>query len=171
MEAMATVTLGGEPVNLVGELPAVGSQAPAFTVTGSDLSNVSLSDYAGKRVILNIFPSLDTDTCSRSVREFNKRAAGLENTVVLCISADLPFAAGRFCTVEGIKNVTTGSTFRSTFGLDYGIRMKDGALAGLNARSVVIVDSEGKVAYTQLVPETHDEPDYEAVFDALESVK
>lgn len=168
---MTTVTLHGDQVTLSGSLPEVGSLAPAFTLTGSDLSDVSLQDFAGKRVILNIFPSLDTDTCARSVREFNKRAAGLENTVVLCVSADLPFAAGRFCTVEGIENVTTGSTFRSTFSVDYGVRMQDGPLAGLNARSVVVVASDGTVAYTQLVPEITEEPDYDAVLEALETVK
>ena len=168
---MTTITLHGDQVTLSGSLPEVGSPAPSFTLTGSDLSDISLDDFSGKRVILNIFPSLDTDTCARSVREFNKLAADLENTAVLCVSADLPFAASRFCTVEGIENVTAGSTFRSTFGVDYGVRMQDGPLAGLNARSVVIIAPDGTVAYTQLVPETVNEPDYNAVLAALETVK
>lgn len=164
---MSTITLEGNPVSTTGELPAVGSPAPQFTVVGADLSEITLEDYAGSTVILNIFPSLDTDTCARSVREFNRRAAELDGVSVLCISADLPFAAARFCTVEGIEHVATGSTFRSSFGEDYGVRFADGPLAGLNARSVVIIDEDGKVTYTQLVPETTEEPNYDEVFEAL----
>ena len=164
---MATISFQGTPVHTVGELPAVGSKAPAFSLTGSDLSEVTSADFAGKRVILNIFPSLDTGVCAASVREFNKRAAGLENAAVVCASADLPFAAGRFCVAEGIDGVVTGSCFRSTFGDDYGVKQADGPLAGVLARAVVVVDGDGTVLYTQLVPEITTEPDYDAAIAAL----
>lgn len=164
---MAEILFRGTPVHTVGELPAVNTQAPAFTLTGGDLADVTLADFAGKRVILNIFPSVDTGVCAASVREFNKRAAGLDNTVVLCVSADLPFAASRFCAAEGIENVITASTFRSSFADDYGTRLLDGPIAGLNARSVVVINEEGNVTYTQLVPETSNEPDYDAALAAL----
>jgi len=154
-------------MNTNGELPAVGSSAPAFSLVGSDLSEITSESLAGTKVVLNIFPSIDTPTCATSVRTFNERAAGLDNTVVLCVSEDLPFAAGRFCGAEGIQNVTTGSGFRSSFAEDYGVKLVDGPLAGVMARSVVVVDESGQVTYTQLVPETADEPDYDAALAAL----
>ncbi|CAN5369557.1 thiol peroxidase [soil metagenome] len=162
---MATTALGGNPVTTVGELPAVGSAAPAFTLTGSDFSEVSLT--AGTRTVLNIFPSVDTGVCAASVKKFNELAAGLENTVVICVSADLPFAQARFCGAEGIENVTAASAFKSGFGTDYGVRMVDGKFEGLLARSVVVIDTDGTVAYTQLVPEIATEPDYDAAVAAL----
>ncbi len=164
---MAEVTLGGNPVHTSGELPSVGSAAPAFTLTGSDLGDVSSADLAGKNVVLNIFPSIDTPTCATSVRTFNERAAGLDDTVVLCVSADLPFAAGRFCGAEGIENVKTASTFRSGFGADYGVDLVDGKLAGVLARAVVVVGPDGTVRHTELVPEIAQEPDYDAALGAL----
>jgi len=165
---MSQVTLKGNPVNTVGTLPAKGVEAPNFTLVKSDLSEVSLSDYKGTRVILNIFPSIDTGTCATSVRQFNQKASDLDNTVVLCISKDLPFAHNRFCGAEGIKNVVSLSAFRdSSFEKAYGVGMVDGPLKGLVARSVVVVDEEGKVAYTQLVGEIVDEPDYESALKAL----
>ena len=164
---MAETKFKGSTVNTVGDLPAVGSAAPDFTLTGSDLSNVTLADQAGRRVVLNIFPSIDTGVCAASVRTFNERAASLDNTTVVCASADLPFALARFCGAEGIENVTVGSTFRSTFADDYGTKMTDGPLAGLNARSVVVIDADGKVVYNELVPEIGQEPDYDAAVAAL----
>lgn len=164
---MATVTLGGNPASTNGDLPAVGTAAPGFTLVGSDLSEITSASLAGKRVILNIFPSIDTPTCAMSVRQFNERAAGLDDTVVVCVSEDLPFAAGRFCGAEGIDNVKTGSGFRSSFAEDFGVRFTDGPLAGLMARSVVVLDADGNVTYTQLVPEVRDEPDYDAALAAL----
>jgi thiol peroxidase len=165
---MAKIKLKGNPVQTVGELPALKSKAPDFTLVKADLSEVSLSEFKGKNVILNIFPSLDTATCAMSVRRFNTEAAALEDTVVLCISADLPFAAGRFCTTEGIEDVSTASTFRNaTFGRDYGVEILDSPLAGLLSRSVVVVDKEGTVIYTQQVAETTEEPDYAPVIEAL----
>ncbi len=165
---MAQTALRGNPVNTSGDLPAVGSDAPGFTVTGGDLSPISLDDLSGTRVILNIFPSIDTGVCATSVRTFNERAANLEDTVVLCVSADLPFAASRFCGAEGIERVKTGSTFKNPeFMTDYGVRMMDGALAGLCARSVVVIGSDGKVIHTELVPEIAQEPDYDAAIAAL----
>lgn len=165
---MGQVTLRGNPISTSGDLPKVGSAAPAFQLTKSDLSEVSLGDLAGKRVVLNIFPSVDTPTCATSVRTFNAKASELDNTVVLCVSADLPFAAGRFCGAEGLTNVSTGSDFRhKDFGTTYGVTMTSGPLAGLLARSVVVIDEAGKVAYTELVPEIAQEPDYEAAIKAL----
>lgn len=165
---MATTALNGNPVHTTGELPTIGSRAHDFDLVGADLSDVTLSGLKGRRVVLNIFPSLDTDTCARSVRHFNEVAAGLDNTTVVCISKDLPFAAGRFCTAEGIKNVVTGSAFRThRFSEDYGVRLLDGPLAGLFARSVVVVDESGTITYTQLVPEIGEEPDYDAALAAL----
>ncbi len=165
---MATTAFKGSPVQTVAELPAVGAAAPAFTLTGADLSDVTLAQFAGKRVVLNIFPSIDTGVCATSVRKFNELAAGLDNTAVLCVSADLPFALGRFCGAEGIENVTSASVFRSPgFGQDYGVLMSDGPLHGLLARSVVVLDGAGKVAYTQLVPEIGQEPDYDGAVKAL----
>lgn len=162
---MATTALGGNPVNTVGDLPAVGSDAPAFDLVGSDFASVTLTP--GTRTVLNIFPSVDTGVCAASVRKFNELASGLENTTVVNVSADLPFAQARFCGAEGIENVVAASAFRSSFGEDYGVRMTDGKFEGLFARSVVVVDADGKVAYTQLVPEIATEPDYDAAVAAL----
>ena len=164
---MAETALRGNPIHTNGELPRVGSAAPDFTLVGSDLGEVKLSDYAGRRVVLNIFPSLDTGVCATSVRKFNELAAGLDNTTVVCASADLPFAMGRFCAAEGIENVVVGSAFRSSFAEDYGVKLVDSPMAGLCARSVVVVDADGKVVYTELVPETTQEPDYVSAGAAL----
>ncbi|OYN98235.1 thiol peroxidase [Enemella evansiae] len=164
---MATTAFKGNPVNTVGDLPAQGQAAPDFTVTGQDLSEVKLSDFTGSRLVLNIFPSVDTPTCAQSVRKFNELAAGFDNTKVLCVSADLPFALGRFCGAEGIENVVTGSVFRSSFGSDYGVTMTDGPLQGLLARSVVVLDEQGNVTYSELVPEIGQEPDYDSASAAL----
>lgn len=164
---MATVTLGGNPVSTVGELPGVGSKAPDFHLTGGDLGDVSQAALQGKKVVLNIFPSIDTPTCATSVRQFNERAANLGDTVVLCVAADLPFAMTRFCGAEGIANVQVASTFRSSFGNDYGVTLAEGALAGLMARAVVVLDTDGTVLHSQLVPEIANEPDYDAALNAL----
>jgi thiol peroxidase len=165
---MTKITLKGNPINTSGNLPAKGSKAPNFTLVKSDLTNLSLSELKGKKLILNIFPSLDTSTCATSVRKFNQLAAGKTNTVVLAISKDLPFAHGRFCSTEGITNVTTLSGFRdSAFGKSYGIDIIDGPLAGVYGRSIVVVDENGKVTYTQLVPEITQEPDYDSALAAL----
>lgn len=157
---METVSFKGAPVALVGELPAKGQDAPAFDLVGQDLSEITLEGLRGKRVVLNIFPSLDTDVCAASVRRFNQEAAGLDNTVVLCVSKDLPFAAARFCTVNGIKNVLTASGFRSDFGKDYGVEIAEGPLRGLYARALVVIDENGNVLGTSLCPEITEEPDY-----------
>jgi len=164
---MANVTFKNESTTTAGELPAVGDQLPDFTLVGTDLGEITPADLQGKRVVLNIFPSLDTGVCAASVREFNKRATSLDNTVVLGVSADLPFAHGRFCSAEGIDNVTTGSTFRSSFGDDYGLTLQGSPLQGLTARAVIVADENGKVVYTQLVDEITDEPDYDAAVNAL----
>lgn len=164
---MAAITFQNTPVSTVGELPQKGSSAPQFDLVGTDLSAVTSGDFAGKRVVLNIFPSVDTGTCAMSVRRFNELAAGLENTTVLCVSRDLPFAQERFCGAEGIENVVSASAFRSTFGEDYGVTMSDGPLAGLLSRAVVVVDADGTVLYTEQVPEIADEPDYDAALAAL----
>ncbi len=165
---MAQTALRGTPVNTSGDLPATGSAAPSFSLIKSDLSTVTSEDLDGQRIVLNIFPSIDTPTCATSVRTFNVRAGDLDNTVVLCVSADLPFAAGRFCGAEGIDNVITGSTFRNPEFLDaYGVRMVDGPLAGLAARAVVVVDESGTVVHSQLVAEIADEPDYDSALGAL----
>ena len=164
---MATVTLKGNPIETVGELPAIGSAAPDFVLVKSDLSEVSLADFNGSRLVLNIFPSVDTPTCATSVRTFNQQASELENTKVLCVSADLPFAQGRFCGAEGIENVDTASSFRSGFGDSYGVNFATGPLVGLLSRSVVVIDEQGKVIYTEQVGETADEPDYDGVKQAL----
>jgi thiol peroxidase len=162
---MATTALGGNPVTTVGDLPAVGSSAPAFALTGSDFSDVSLP--SGTRTVLNIFPSVDTGVCAASVKRFNELAAGLDNTTVICVSNDLPFAQARFCGAEGIDNVTAASGFKSSFGDDYGVTLTDGKFEGLLARSVVVVDADGTVVYTELVPEIGTEPDYDAAVAAL----
>ena len=148
-------------MSTVGELPTIGAQAPEFIVTGQALNDIKLSDFKGKRVVLNIFPSLDTDVCAASVRRFNIEVSELPDTVVLCVSMDLPFAAHRFCTVNNIKNVMTGSGFRSDFGKAYGIELTDGLLRGLYARALVVIDRDGKVIGTELVEEITSEPDYE----------
>lgn len=166
---MTTVTLKGNTIHLGGQFPQTGSQAKDFTLVKSDLSELSLNSLKGKKVVLNIFPSLDTAVCAMSVRKFNELAAKMSNTVVLAVSKDLPFAHARFCTTEGIENVTGLSAFRnSSFGEDYGVTMTDGPLAGLFARAVVIIDEDGKIQYTELVPEITQEPDYEK---ALKSIK
>lgn len=164
---MSKVTLKGTPIETISELPAVGSAAPAFTLVGHDLSEVTLADFSGKKLVLNIFPSIDTATCATSVRTFNEKAAALKNTQVLCVSMDLPFALGRFCGAEGIENVTTASGFRSSFGKDYGLLFTTGPLTGLYSRSVVVVDESGKVVYTEQVKETVDEPNYLSALDSL----
>ncbi len=164
---MAQVTFKGSPVQTVGELPGIGSATPDFALVKQDLSETSLSDYAGKKLVLNIFPSIDTDVCALSVKAFNAKAAGLENTAVLCVSVDLPFAHARFCGAEGIENVETASAFRSPFGDHYGVTLADGPLAGLLARAVLIIDETGQVIYTELVPEIAQEPDYDAALDAI----
>lgn len=164
---MASITFTGNPVQTVGELPAVGSTAPAFELVGADLAPVTSEQLAGRRVVVSIFPSVDTGVCAASVREFNRRASSLENTTVLCVSKDLPFAQARFCGAEGLENVVTASAFRSSFGEDYGVTMSDGPLAGLLSRGVVVLDKSGSVVYTQQVPEITEEPDYDAALAAL----
>jgi len=165
---MATITLKGGPIQTSGFLPAVGSQANDFCLTGADLTDVSLANYAGKRVVLNIFPSVDTGVCAASVRKFNKEVGNMSNTVVLCISVDLPFALSRFCGAEGLTNVVTLSELRArSFGEAYGLRIIDGPLAGLFSRCVVVLDEAGKVLYTEQVPEITQEPDYAPVVALL----
>lgn len=165
---MAQISSRGEIVETSGELPEVGSSAPDFHLRKADLSPVSLADYAGLRLVLNIFPSIDTPTCAKSVRQFNERAAAMPNTRVLCVSADLPFALSRFCGAEGIENVDTASVYRApAFGRDYGVYMAEGRLGGLLARAVVVCDEQGRVIHRELVPEIAQEPDYEAVIAAL----
>lgn len=164
---MATTALGGTPVNTVGDLPQVGAPAPSFSLVAKDLSTLTGADLAGTRVVLNIFPSVDTPTCAQSVRVFNERAASMQNTKVVCVSADLPFAQSRFCGSEGLDNVVTASTFRSDFGTSFGVELGEGALAGLLARAVVVLDENGTVVHSQLVPEIANEPDYDAAITAL----
>lgn len=165
---MATVTLGGNPVNVAGSFPNAGQTAPDFKLVGKDLKDVSLKDFAGKRKILNIVPSLDTAVCATSARKFNEKAAGLGNTVVMTISADLPFAMGRFCTTEGIQNVVPLSLMRGReFLKNYGVEITDGPLSGAAARGVVVLDENNKVLHAELVPEIKTEPDYDAALAAL----
>jgi len=165
---MAEITLKGNPIHTLGTLPEKGTKAPDFTLVKNDLSESKLEEYKGKRVVLNIFPSLDTPTCAASVRRFNAEASNLENTVVLCISKDLPFAQARFCGAEGLDNVITLSDFRNgNFGKSYQVEIIDGPLAVLESRAVVILDEEGTIIYTQQVPEIVDEPDYEAALEVL----
>ena len=165
---MAKVTLKGNEIHTNGELPKVGTEAPDFKGVKSDLSELSLSDLKGKKVVINVFPSLDTSVCAASVRRFNKEAASHPDTVVLAVSKDLPFAHGRFCTTEGIENVIPLSDFRfSDFDESYGVRMADGPLGGLLARAVVIIGKDGKVMYTELVPEITQEPDYDKAIEAV----
>ena len=165
---MATVTLRGNPVNVGGNFPKVGDSAPDFNLTASDLSDVSLASYAGKRKVLNIVPSLDTPTCAKSTRVFNEKASAMSNTVVLVIAADLPFAMSRFCGAEGLKDVVTLSTFRGKdFHTKYGVDIADGPLRGLTARGVVVLDENNKVKHAELVPEIAQEPNYDAALAAL----
>jgi len=165
---MSTVNLRGNPVTVTGTFPATGTAAPAFSLVAKDLSDVALQSFAGKRKVLNIFPSVDTPTCAASVRKFNEVASGLGDTVVLCISADLPFAQARFCGSEGLENVVTLSTLRGReFLADYGVSIADGPLAGLAARAVVILDADNQVIHAELVPEISQEPDYDAATKAL----
>lgn len=165
---MAKITLKGNPIHTIGELPAVGSHVSDFNLVKTDLSSASLNDFKGNNLILNIFPSIDTGTCATSVRTFNQKASELKNTKVLCISRDLPFAQARFCGAEGIENVVMLSDFNTgQFGKDYGLQIADGPLQGLLSRSIVIVNSEGEVVYTEQVSETVDEPNYEAALKNL----
>ena len=165
---MAHVTLKGNPVQVEGELPKVGTQAADFTLTAGDLSNATLATFAGKRKVLNIFPSVDTPTCATSVRKFNAQANDVENTVVLCISTDLPFAQARFCGSEGLENVKNLSDFRdSDFAVDYGVAIADGPLKGLTARAVVVLDANDTVLHSELVKEIAEEPNYEAALAVL----
>ncbi|WP_030014879.1 MULTISPECIES: thiol peroxidase [Micrococcales] len=163
---MAEVTFQGNPTQTSGSLPEPGTTPPAFTLAGTDLGEVTENDFRGKTVILNIFPSVDTGVCAASVRKFNQEAAQLDNAAVVCVSNDLPFALGRFCGAEGIDNVVTASGFRSTFGDDYGVRITDGPMEGLLARSVVVISPKGEVAYKELVPEIGQEPNYDAALSA-----
>jgi thioredoxin-dependent peroxiredoxin len=165
---MATINFKGNPIHTVGELPSVGSQAPTFSLTGTDLNDVTLENYTGKKLILNIFPSIDTAVCATSVRKFNAEASKLENAFVLCISDDLPFAHKRFCGAEGLDKVVSLSEMRSRdFGQTYGVRMTDGPLSGLLARSIVVLDETGKVIYNQLVSEITKEPDYTSALKSI----
>jgi thiol peroxidase len=164
---MATTKLGGNPVNTSGSLPATNSPVPAFTLVKDDLGELTSADLKGKRVVLNIFPSVDTPTCAKSVRKFNELAAAMNNTVVVCVSADLPFAQKRFCGAEGITNVQNASSFRTDFGKVFGLNIVDGVLKGLLARAVVVLDESGKVKHTELVDEIANEPNYDAALAAL----
>ncbi|MFT3795846.1 thiol peroxidase [Flavobacterium sp.] len=165
---MATITLGGNPIHTSGELPKNNTKAPNFELVATDLSTVSMADFAGSKLILNIFPSIDTNTCATSTRKFNEKASGLANTKVLCIARDLPFAMKRFCGAEGLDDVMPLSDFKTgQFGKDYGLEMIDGKLSGLHSRAVVVIDEAGNVVYTEQVAEIADEPNYEAALAAL----
>ncbi len=165
---MAQITFKGNPIHTLGNLPAVGTAAPDFKLTNGELSEKSLSDYKGKNVVLNIFPSVDTGVCAQSVRTFNKEVSAVDNTVVLCISKDLPFALNRFCAAEGLQNVETLSDFKNNdFTSAYGVQMTDGPLNGLMSRAVVVINPEGKVVYNEQVPEITQEPDYNHAINAL----
>ncbi|MBF0340283.1 MAG: thiol peroxidase [Magnetococcales bacterium] len=165
---MAQIAFKGNPIHTCGTLPTVGAMAPDFCLTGTDLADVTLASFAGKRVVLNIFPSVDTAVCAMSVRRFNAEAANVANTVILCVSLDLPFAHKRFCGAEGLASVHSVSEMRARgFGEAYGVRMVDGPLAGLLARAVVVIDADGKVIYTQQVPEIVEEPNYAEALAAL----
>lgn len=163
---MAQITLRGNAINTVGNLPTVGYPAPGFRLTGGDLGAISSEQFRGKSLLLNIFPSVDTPVCALSVKTFNERAAA-SGVTVLCVSKDLPFAQKRFCGVEGTESVTTASAFRDSFGEDYGVTIADGPMAGLLARAIVVIGADGNVAYTELVPEIAQEPDYDAALSAL----
>jgi len=165
---MTKITLKGNAINTIGNLPAVGSKAKDFNLTAADLSNKTLADYTGKKLVLNIFPSIDTGTCATSVRNFNKEAANLSNTIVLCISRDLPFAQKRFCGAEGIENVVMLSDFNTgAFGKDYGLELIDGTLKGLHSRCVIVIDENGTITYTEQVAEIVDEPNYDKALASL----
>lgn len=168
---MATTVQRGAPVHTIGELPTVGTHAPDYVLTGGDLRDFDRSATTGRRVVLNIFPSIDTPTCARSVRRFNELAGGLDDTAVVCVSEDLPFAQRRFCGAEGLEAVRVGSAFRGDFGERYGVRLLDGAFAGLLARAVVVLDADGTVLHTELVPDIGQEPDYAAALAALEGAR
>ncbi|HCQ28789.1 MAG TPA: thiol peroxidase [Flavobacteriales bacterium] len=165
---MATITLKGNEIHTIGNLPEIGSKAKDFILRATDLSKKSMNDFSGKKLLLNIFPSIDTGTCAASVRNFNKQASNIENTVVLCISRDLPFAQARFCGAEGIDNVVMLSDFNTgQFGKDYGLEIIDGPLEGLHSRCVIVIDENGKIIYTEQVAEIAYEPNYEKALDAL----
>ncbi len=165
---MASITLGGNPIHTSGNLPEKGSKASDFTLIKNDLSTASLSDFSGKKVVLNIFPSIDTGTCAQSVRTFNEKASKLENTIVLCISRDLPFAQKRFCGAEGLENVVNLSDFKSgEFGKNYGLEITDGPLAGLHSRVVIVLDENRTILHAEQVDEIADEPNYEAALAVL----
>lgn len=165
---MASITLGGNPIHTNGELPKIGSKAADFQLVKNDLSIATLADFVGSKLVLNIFPSIDTGTCATSVRTFNAKASTLENTKVLCISRDLPFAQKRFCGAEGLENVINLSDFKTgSFGKDYGLEISDSVLAGLHSRVIVVLDENGIVKYTEQVPEIADEPNYELALAAL----
>jgi thiol peroxidase len=165
---MATITLGGNPIHTNGELPQIGSKALTFTLVKTDLGNASLADFTGSRIVLNIFPSIDTGTCATSVRKFNEKASGLTNTKVICISRDLPFAQKRFCGAEGLENVINLSDFKEgSFGKNYGLEITDGPLAGLHSRVIIVIDENGSILYTEQVSEIANEPNYEAALSVL----
>jgi len=165
---MANITLGGNPINTNGELPKIGSKAPDFSLVKNDLSIATLADFSGSKLVLNIFPSIDTPTCAKSVRTFNAKASTTANTKVLCISRDLPFAQKRFCGTEGLENVENLSDFKTgNFGKDYGLEITDSVLAGLHSRVVLVIDENGMVKYAEQVPEIADEPNYELALAAL----
>ncbi|MEY4011514.1 MAG: hypothetical protein RIT22_638 [Bacteroidota bacterium] len=165
---MSTITLGGNPVHTSGELPKIGTQLADFKLVKNDLSIATLADFSGKRAVLNIFPSIDTGTCAASVRKFNETAANLNNTVVLCISRDLPFAQKRFCGAEGIENVVNLSDFQNgSFGKTNGLEITDGVLTGLHSRAVIVIDEKGTILHTEQVQEIADEPNYEAALAVL----
>lgn len=164
---MSTITFKGNPINTIGNLPEVGKGAQEFTMVSGDLSEKNLADYTGKRVVLNIFPSIDTGICAASARKFNEEASNLDNTVVINVSRDLPFALSRFCAAEGLNNVETLSDFRGNFGEDYGVTLSDSPLKGLLSRAVVVLDEKAKVIYTEQVPEIGQEPNYEAAIASL----
>ena len=166
---MAKITLAGNPINTLGELPKIGEHAKHFTLVATDLSEKSLSDFSGKKLVLNLFPSIDTGICSASARKFNQEAASLENTIVINISKDLPFALSRFCAAEGLENILTLSDFRGSFSKDYEVEILDGPLKGLISRAVIILDEIGKVIYTEQVPEIKQEPNYESALSVLKN--
>ena len=163
----ATMTLGGNPVSVSGKLPATGKSLPKFSLTTSALQDITNKDIAGKRVIFNIFPSIDTPTCATSTRRFNEIASSLSNTEVYCVSADLPFAQGRFCAAEGLANVKTASSFRSNFGAAFGVNLTSSVLKGVLARAVIVANEKGKILHTELVSEIANEPNYDAAINSL----
>ena len=168
---MATITFKGNPISTIGELPEINTTAPDFTLTKTDLSDAALNDFLGKTIVLNIFPSIDTPVCAASVRKFNEEASRFDNTVVLCISADLPFAHQRFCEIEGLKDVIPLSVFRShDFGTNYGVTITDSPLKELMSRAIVVIDKSGNVAYRQQAPEIAEEPDYDDALKAISEI-